>query len=94
MKVISTLFRLLMWKHIILTFASRKDNNKMNILLIGFIIWIIGAVVAWFQIKHWNKDNELIYPRDYIVLSILCLLSWMIYPISILEDNNNRLDMK
>lgn len=63
-------------------------------MAVGFIIWLTGAIIAWFQIKHWNKDNGLRYPEDYYVLALLSLLSWAIYPIyalqRIYEEINNR----
>lgn len=56
----------------------------MTIYIIGIAVWLIGAIVAWFQIKHWSKGNELT-PEDRQTMIILSLLSWAIYPISALE---------
>jgi len=61
-------------------------------LLVGFIVWMIGAVVAWFQIRHWNRGQSFDCPRDYIILSLLSILSWAIYPIYALEWISNELE--
>ena len=53
--------------------------------IIGFALWLIGAIVAWFQIKHWNEDNDLLYPEDYVELTLFSLLSWCVYPIYAIE---------
>ena len=53
--------------------------------IIGIAIWLIGAILAWFQIKYWNRDRELSYPEDYIALTFFSLLSWSIYPIWVIQ---------
>lgn len=49
------------------------------------LIWLIGVFVAWFQIKYWNRDYNISEPEDYRVLTLLSLLSWLIYPIYTFE---------
>jgi len=43
-------------------------------------IYIVGILVAFQQIKHWN-ENEITSLDEYQVLFILSMLSWLIYPI-------------
>lgn len=66
--------------------------NMCSTLIIGFVIWLVGAVVAWFQIKHWNKGNKMNFPRDYYVLLVFSLLSWAIYPIYAIERIYNKIN--
>ncbi len=61
--------------------------------MIYFIIWIIGVIVAWFQIRHWNQDS-LLAKDDYLIAGILSLLSWGIYPIYGIEWLTNRINTK
>ena len=49
--------------------------------IIGIVVWLVGAIIAWFQIKYWNRESILTYPEDYIALACFSLLSWCIYPI-------------
>lgn len=43
-------------------------------------IYIVGVLIAFQQIKHWNGD-EITSLDEYQVLFILSMLSWLIYPI-------------
>lgn len=52
----------------------------------GLVIWLVGAIVAWFQVRYWNRDHSLVFPDDYIELTLISLLSWAIYPVYILEE--------
>jgi hypothetical protein len=58
------------------------------------LIWIIGIIVAWFQIKYWNRKKELICPYDYISLAYVSMLSWAIYPIYLLEWLHEQINKK
>lgn len=51
--------------------------------IIGIVIYLIGAMIAWFQIRYWNRDNILAFPADYIKLTLWSLLSWLVYPVYI-----------
>lgn len=57
------------------------------------LIWLIGAVVAWFQIKRWN-NLKVMLPTDYLYLTLLSLLSWLVYPINSLDKYINRINTK
>lgn len=57
------------------------------------LIWLIGAVVAWFQIKRWN-NLKVMLPKDYLHLTLLSLLSWLVYPINSLDKYINRINTK
>lgn len=48
-------------------------------------IWMIGIAAAYLQILYWNRDCPLDYPRDYLKIGVLSLLSWLVYPISAFE---------
>lgn len=57
-----------------------------SIIMIGIVVWLIGAVVAWNQIRRWNKDVKFIFPHDYIILTVVSIsLSWLIYPIRMID---------
>lgn len=54
------------------------------------LIYIIGVVVAWFQVKAWNRDNEMDWFDKYVLLTAYSLLSWLIYPLHFIETLDNE----
>lgn len=56
----------------------------MATFIIIILIWLAGAIVAWIQIKYWNRDQQFV-PSDYVILTMLSTLSWGIYPVALLE---------
>ena len=54
------------------------------------LIYIIGVVVAWFQVKAWNRDNEMDWFDRYVLLTAYSLLSWLIYPLHFIETFDNE----
>lgn len=50
------------------------------------LIWVTGAIAAWFQIHYWNRNNIISYPKDYIIIGLASILfSWGVYLIYVLE---------
>ncbi len=62
-------------------------------LIFTIMIWLTGAIVAWFQIKYWNRDQKLV-PSDYVILTMLSTLSWAIYPIWLFEWISQHINNK
>lgn len=54
------------------------------------LIYIIGVVVAWFQVKYWNRDNEMNWFDKYVLLTAYSLLSWLVYPLRYIETFDNE----
>lgn len=47
-------------------------------------IYLIGVLVAYFQLHHWMRDKCL-SKRDYQYIVILSMASWLVYPIYFIE---------
>lgn len=62
------------------------------IVIIGWIVWITGVYAAWFQIDLWCTEKS-IPPEKSQAKIMLCLLSWVIYPVYLiawLYDKYNK----
>lgn len=62
---------------------------KMTILLV-FVIWFLGVLVAREQLRYWFRDRVLT-PEEYDELMFFSVLSWGIYPVYLLEWIANKL---
>jgi hypothetical protein len=51
------------------------------ILEIIILLWIIGVIIAWFQIQKWDNEYTPQDPGGYFILGMASLLSWGIYVI-------------
>lgn len=68
------------------TFAQIKEDNMWTPDYIISAIWLLGVIVAWFQMRHWSRETlEECGKEGYIMLTVVSLLSWLIYPIALLE---------
>lgn len=63
-------------------------------LTVFLIIWYIGVIVAWHQVRYWFKDCEFKFPMDYAVLAVISLLSWGVYVIYFIEWIRKRINIK